>query len=105
MLTRLRRFPSSQPNKHLMIRDDYPEVLGAEMSAIHGQQYFIPKTGPEAVASWSSRLSRDNPSVIYQMDPLSSPNDLSPIHMAKTPIMWMDACRYENLFFDHKMSR
>ena len=81
--------PSSQPNKHLMIRDDYPEVLGAEMSAIHGQQYFIPKTGPEAVASWSSRLSRDNPSVIYQMDPLSSPNDLSPIHMAKTPIMWM----------------
>ena len=81
--------PSSQPNKHLMIRDDYPEVLGAEMSAIHGKQYFIPKTGPEAVASWSTRLSRDTPSVIYQMDPLSSPNDLSPIHMAKTPIMWM----------------
>ena len=56
-----------------MIRDDYPEVLGAEMSAIHGKQYFIPKIGPEAIASWSTKLSRDIPSTIYQMDPLSSP--------------------------------
>ena len=59
------------------------------MSAINGKKYFIPRTGPEAVASWSTRLSRDNPSTIYQMDPLSSPNDLSPLHMATTPIMWM----------------
>ena len=80
--------PTSQPNKHLMIRDDYPEVLGAEMSAL-GKRYFIPKTGPEAVATWSTRLSRDTPSTIYQMDPLSSPNDLSPVHMATTPVMWM----------------
>ena len=84
-----RAMPTSQPNKHLMVRDDYPEVLGAEISAIHGKKYFIPRTGPEAVASWSTRLSRDNPSTIYQMDPLSSPNDLSPIHMATTPLMWM----------------
>ena len=84
-----RAMPTSQPNKHLMVRDDYPEVLGAEISAIHGKRYFIPRTGPEAVASWSTRLSRDNPSTIHQMDPLSSPNDLSPIHMATTPIMWM----------------
>ena len=81
--------PTSQPNKHLMIRDDYPEVLGAEMSAINGKKYFIPRTGPEAVASWSTRLARDSPSTIYQMDPLSSPNDLSPVHMATTPVMWM----------------
>ena len=84
-----RAMPTPQPNKHLMVRDDYPEVLGAEMSAINGKRYFIPRIGPEAVASWSTKLSRDNPSTIYQMDPLSSPNDLSPIHMATTPIMWM----------------
>ena len=84
-----RAVPTSQPNKHLMVRDDYPEVLGAEISAIGGKKYFIPKIGPEAVASWSNRISRDVPSTIYQMDPLSSPNDLSPLQMATTPIMWM----------------
>ena len=89
--------PSSQPNKDLMIRDDYPEVLGAEMSAIHGQQYFIPKTGPEAVASWSSRLSRDNPSVIYQMDPLSSPNDPKSNPSGKNSDYVDDASGYEDL--------
>ena len=80
---------TSQPNKHLMVRDDYPEVLGAEISAIGGKKYIIPRTGPEAAATWSTRISRDVPSTIYQMDPLSSPNDLSPLHMAATPIMWM----------------
>ena len=32
-----RAVPTSQPNKHLMVRDDYPEVLGAEISAIGGK--------------------------------------------------------------------
>ena len=72
-----------------MVRDDYPEVLGAEISATNDVRYMIPRIGSEAVATWSTRLSRDSPSTIYQMDPLSSPNDLSPIHMATTPIMWM----------------
>ena len=35
--------PTPQPSKHLMVRDDYPEVLGAEMSAINGKKYFIPR--------------------------------------------------------------
>ena len=64
-----RALPVPQPNKHLMVRDDYPEVLGAEMSAINGKRYFIPRKGPEAVASWSTRIARDTPSQIYQMDP------------------------------------
>ena len=55
-----RAVPTPHPNKHPMVRDDYPEVLGAEMSAINGKKYFIPRIGPEAVASWSTRLSRDN---------------------------------------------
>ena len=92
-----RAMPSSQPNKHLMVRDDYPEVLGAEISAINGKRYFIPRTGPEAVASWSTRLSRDNPSTIYQMDPLSSPNDLSPITYGNNSNYVDDAHRYEGL--------
>ena len=37
-----RALPVPQPNKHLMVQDDYPEVLGAEMSAINGKKYFIP---------------------------------------------------------------
>ena len=87
-----RALPVPQPNKHLMVRDDYPEVLGAEMSAINGKRYFIPRKGPEAVATWSdwsTRIARDNSSQIYQMDPLSSPNDLSPLLMGTTPLMWM----------------
>ena len=84
-----RAVPAPQPNKHLMVRDDFPEVLGAEMSAINGKKYHIPRSGPEAVASWSTRLSKGNPSEIHQMDPLSSPNDLSPLHMGTTPLMWL----------------
>ena len=86
-----RAVPTSQPNKHLMVRDDYPEVLYWEQRCplLAARKYLIPRTGPEAVASWSTRISRDIPSTIYQMDPLSSPNDLSPLHMATTPIMWM----------------
>ena len=33
--------------------------------------------------------AQDREAKVYQMDPLSSPNDLSPLHMATTPIMWM----------------
>ena len=84
-----RAVPAPQPNKHLMVRDDFPEVLGAEMSAINGKKYHIPRSGPEAVASWSTRISKANPSEIHQMDPLSSPNDLSPLHMGTTPLMWL----------------
>ena len=73
-----------------MVRDDFPEVLGAEMSAINGKKYYIPRSGPEAIASWSTRLSKSSPSEIHQMDPLSSPNDLmSPLHMGMTPLMWL----------------
>ena len=85
----LRAVPAPQPNKHLMVRDDFPEILGAEMSAINGKKYHIPRSEPEAVASWSTRISKGNPSEIQQMDPLSSPNDLSPLHMGTTPLMWL----------------
>ena len=84
-----RAVPASQTNKHLMVRDDYPEVLGAEISAIQGKKYYIPRLGPDAVASWSNRLSRDVATEIYQMDSLSSPSDLSPVHMGTTPLMWL----------------
>ena len=82
-----RATPAPQPNKHLMVRDDYPEVLRAESSALPGKKHNIPRTGPEAVASWSTRISREIPSETYQMDPLSSPSDLSPLHVEETPLM------------------
>ena len=47
-----RAVPAPQPNKHLMVRDDYPEVLGAEMSALKDKKYHIPRMGPEALATW-----------------------------------------------------
>ena len=37
-----RATPAPQPNKHLMVRDDYPEVVGAESSALPGRN-IIPK--------------------------------------------------------------
>ena len=41
--------PTSQPNKHLMVRDDYTEVLGevlgAEMSAINGKKILFRELG------------------------------------------------------------
>ena len=84
-----RAMPTSQPNKHLMVRDDYPEVLGAEISAIHGKKYFIPRTGPEAVASngqLDSQGTTRPQSIRWTHCHLRT--DLSPIHMAT----YSDSC-------------
>ena len=92
-----RAVPAPQPNKHLMVRDDYPEVLGAEMSALNGKKYYIPRMGPEAIATWSNRVARDISSEVYQMDPLSSPSDLmSTTHGINTTYV-DDAHRHEDI--------
>ena len=38
---------------------------------------------------WARRIVMHQESRLYQMDPLSSPNELSPMHVENAPMMWM----------------
>ena len=51
--------------------------------------YLIPHMAPEALVTWVRKIVRNQEPRLCQMDPLSSPNELSPLHKEDTPLMWM----------------
>ena len=73
---------------HLLVRDEYPEVVHAEKAAESNYRYHIPHIAPEVIVEWSKKLTDNQHAKFYQMDPLSSPHELSPIYSERTPIVW-----------------
>ena len=53
-----------------------------------GGRYLIPHIAPDIIVEWARKLIVNQPSNFYQMDPLSSPHELSPIHSERTPVVW-----------------
>ena len=43
---------------------------------------------PDIMVQWARKLVLNQDSEFYQMDPVSSPHELSPMHVEKTPIVW-----------------
>ena len=79
---------STNKNSHLLARDEYPEVVHAEKAAESGIAYSIPHIAPDVMVEWARKLTVNRPTRFYQMDPLSSPHELSPIYSEQTPIVW-----------------
>ena len=75
-------------NSHMLVRDEYPEVVHAERSAESDERYHVPNIVPEVMVDWVTRLVNNEPAIFYQMDPLSSPHELNPIYSEKTPLLW-----------------
>ena len=75
-------------NAHILVRDEYPEVVHAEKAAESDAKYNVPSIVPEVMTDWAARLLDNQQAVFYQMDPLSSPHELNPIYSEKTPLMW-----------------
>ena len=73
---------------HLLVRDEYPEVVHAEKAAESDHKYLVPHIAPEVMVEWSRKLIENQHAKFYQMDPLSSPHELSPIYSERTPIVW-----------------
>ena len=73
---------------HLLVRDEYPEVVHAEKAAESNTKYQIPHIVPEVMVDWSRKVVENQPAKFYQMDPLSSPHDLSPMYSEGTPLVW-----------------
>ena len=73
---------------HLLVRDEYPEVVHAEKAAESNHRYHIPHIVPEVMVEWSRKLTDNQHAKFYQMDPLSSPHELSPMYSERTPIVW-----------------
>ena len=76
-------------NSHMLVRDEYPEVVHAERSAESDERYQVPSIVPDVMVDWVTRLVNNESATFYQMDPLSSPHELSPIYSEKTPLkLW-----------------
>ena len=75
-------------NAHLLVRDEYPEVIHAEKAAESDVRYHVPSIVPEVMIDWVANLVSNEPAVFYQMDPLSSPHELNPPYSEKTPLLW-----------------
>ena len=73
---------------HILVRDEYPEVVHAEKAAESNNKYQIPHIAPEVMVEWSKKLVDNQHAKFYQMDPLSSPHELSPIYSERTPLIW-----------------
>ena len=73
---------------HILVRDEYPEVVHAEKAAESNKRYQIPPIAPEVMVEWSKKLVDNQPAKLYQMDPLSSPHELSPMYGERTPLVW-----------------
>ena len=58
-------------NSHMLVRDEYPEVVHAEKSAESDAKYHVPSIVPDVMVDWVTRLVNNEPAVFYQMDPLS----------------------------------
>ena len=48
-----RALPRSSLNQHLLVRDDYPEVVHAESSAAEHVTCQIPHCAPEIMVQWA----------------------------------------------------
>ena len=83
-----RALPRASPNQHLLVRDDYPEVVHAESSAAEHVTYHIPQCAPEIMVQWAKKLIYKQSCRLCRMDPLSSPHELSPMHVEGTPLVW-----------------
>ena len=75
-------------NAHLLVRDEYPEVVPAEKAAESNARYHVPSIVPEVMIDWAAKLIDNQPAMFYQMDPLSSPHELNPIYSERTPLLW-----------------
>ena len=73
---------------HMLVRDEYPEVVHAEKAAESDHKYHVPHIAPDIMVEWSRKLIENHSAKFYQMDPLSSPLELSPICSERTPIIW-----------------
>ena len=73
---------------HVLVRDEYPEVVHAEKAAESDHKHLVPHIAPEVMVEWSRKLIANQYAKFYQMDPLSSPHELSPINSERTPIIW-----------------
>ena len=73
---------------HILVPDEYPEVIHAEKAAESNHRYQIPPIAPEVMVDWSKTLVDEQPAKLYQMDPLSSPHELSPMYSERTPLIW-----------------
>ena len=96
------RAPTATPeidkkNSHLLVRDEYPEVVYAERSAESDERYQVPSIVPDVMVDWVARLVNNEPATFYQMDPLSSPHELSPIYSEKNPTFVVYSSRYEDV--------
>ena len=72
----------------LLVRDEYQEVVHAEKAAESDHKYLVPHIAPEVMVEWSRKLIGYQSAKFYQMDPLSSPHELSPMYSERTPILW-----------------
>ena len=79
---------SDKKNSHLLARDVYPEVVHADKAAESDVKYHISHIAPEIMVEWARKLVVNQSTKFYQMDPLSSPHELSPIYSERTPIVW-----------------
>ena len=63
-------------------------MIHAEKAAEAEITYNIPHIAPDVMVEWARKLVLNLPARFGQMDPLSSPHELSPIYSERTPILW-----------------
>ena len=63
-------------------------MVHAEKAGESDKRYQIPPIAPEVMVEWSKKLVENQPAKFYQMDPLSSPHELSPMYSERTPLVW-----------------
>ena len=60
----------STKNSHLLVRDEYPEVIPAEKAAEAEITYNIPHIAPEITVGWARKLVLNRAARFDQMDPI-----------------------------------